>query len=105
VFKIHFLTSSEITFALANGGHNRGIVAPPEESGRYFRIATTAAKDRRPDPDAWANSAQRDEHSWWPAWFDWLSARSSRLVVPPPLGSGSAGYAPLAPAPGDYVHG
>jgi len=105
VFKIHDLTGAEITFALANGGHNRGIVAPPGESGRYFRISTTAAKHRRPDPDAWAASAQRHEHSWWPAWFDWLNAHSSRLVAPPPLGSESAGLAPLAPAPGDYVHG
>ena len=54
VFKIHYLTGAEITFALANGGHNRGIVAPPGESGRYFRISTTGAKDRRPDPHAWA---------------------------------------------------
>ena len=104
-FKIHYLTGAEITFALANGGHNRGIVAPPGESGRYFRISTTGAKGRRPDPHAWAASVQRHEHSWWLAWFDWLSARSSRLVAPPPLGSESAGFAPLDPAPGDYVRG
>ena len=39
------------------------------------------------------------------AWFDWLAAHSSRLVAPPPLGSESAGFAPLDPAPGEYVHG
>ena len=105
VFKIHYLTSAEITFALANGGHNRGIVAPPGESGRYFRISTTGAKDRRPDPHAWAASVQRHEHSWWLAWFDWLSAHSSSLAAPPPLGCESAGFAPLDPAPGDYVRG
>ncbi len=105
VFKIHYLTSAEITFALVNGGHNRGIVAPPGENGRYFRISTTAAKDRRPDPSAWANSARRHEDSWWPTWFDWLAAHSSRVKVPPLLGSESAGFAPLAPAPGDYVRG
>ena len=105
VFKIHYLTSAEITFALANGGHNRGVVAPPGESGRYFRIATTAARDRRPDPHAWAGAAQRREHSWWLAWFEWLAAHSSSLAAPPPLGSESAGFAPLDPAPGDYVRG
>jgi len=105
VFKIHYLTSAEITFALANGGHNRGVVAPPGESGRYFRIATTAARDRRPDPHAWAGAAQRHEQSWWLAWFDWLAAHSSRVVAPPPLGSAGAGLTPLAPAPGDYVRG
>ena len=105
VFKIHYLTGAEITFALANGGHNRGIVAPPGESGRYFRTSTTAAKDPRPDPDAWAGSAQRHEHSWWLAWFEWLAAHSSSLAAPPPLGSECAGFARLDPAPGDFVRG
>jgi polyhydroxyalkanoate synthase len=105
VFKIHFLAGAEITFTLANGGHNRGIVAPPGESGRHFRIATTAPKDPRPDPDNWAASAQYREQSWWLAWFDWLAARSGPLVAAPPLGSASAGLAPLAPAPGEYVRG
>jgi len=54
VFKIHFLTDTDVTFALVNGGHNRGIVAPPGEGERYFRIATTSAKDPRPDPEGWA---------------------------------------------------
>ena len=105
VFKIHYLTGAEITFALVNGGHNRGIVAPPGEKGRYFRISTTAPKDRRADPSAWAASARRHEDSWWLAWFDWLGARSSNVAAPPPLGSESAGLAPLTPAPGEYVRG
>jgi polyhydroxyalkanoate synthase subunit PhaC len=103
VFKIHFLTDTEITFVLVNGGHNRGVVAPPGQGDRHFRIATTAAGDPRPDPDAWAASAQYLEQSWWPTWFDWLAAHSTRLVAPPPLGLASAGFEPLAPAPGDYV--
>jgi polyhydroxyalkanoate synthase subunit PhaC len=103
VFKIHHLTGAEITFVLVNGGHNRGVVAPPGEGDRRFRIATTASRDRRPDPDAWAAAADYREESWWLAWFDWLHARSSRDAAPPPLGLASAGLAPLAPAPGDYV--
>src|SRR5271165_1263815 len=103
VFKIHFLTDTEITFVLVNGGHNRGVVAPPGQGDRHFRIATTAAGDPRPHPDAWALSAQYLEQSWWLTWFDWLAAHSTRLVEPPALGLASAGFAPLAPAPGDYV--
>ncbi len=57
VFKIHYLTDTEITFVLVNGGHNRGVVAPPGQGDRHFRIATTASKDSRPDPDAWAAAA------------------------------------------------
>ena len=103
VFKIHDLTSAEITFVLVNGGHNRGVVAPPGEGGRRFRIATTASRDRRPDSDAWVKAADYRQESWWLAWFDWLHARSSRDVAPPPLGLASAGLAPVGPAPGDYV--
>jgi polyhydroxyalkanoate synthase len=105
VFKIHHLAGAEITFVLVNGGHNRGVVAPPGQGDRHFRIATTTAKDPRPDPDAWAGSADYRQESWWLAWFDWLHARSSRDVAPSPLGLESAGLAPLAPAPGDYVLG
>jgi polyhydroxyalkanoate synthase subunit PhaC len=103
VFKIHFLTDTEITFVLVNGGHNRGVVAPPGQGDRHFRISTTASKDPRPDPDAWAAAARYREQSWWPAWFDWLHARSSRDVAPPRLGLASAGLTTFAPAPGDYV--
>jgi polyhydroxyalkanoate synthase len=102
VFKIHYLAGAEITFVLVNGGHNRGVVAPPGQGDRHFRIATTASKDPRPDPDAWVAAADAREQSWWPAWFDWLHARSSRDVSPP-RGLASAGLMPLAPAPGDYV--
>jgi len=103
VFKIHHLSDAEITFALVSAGHNRGIVPPPGQGDRHYRIATTAQQDVRPDPEAWALSARYRRGSWWPAWFDWLGSRSSRLVPPPPLGLASAGFAPLAPAPGDYV--
>jgi len=103
VFKIHFLTDTDVTFALVNGGHNRGIVAPPGEGERYFRIATTSAKDPRPDPEGWAAAADTREGSWWPAWFEWLADHSSGLVAPPELGAASAGLSPLGPAPGEYV--
>ena len=105
VFKIHHLTDTEITFVLVNGGHNRGVVAPPGQGERHFRIATTASKDSRPDPDAWAAAADIRQESWWLAWFDWLRARSSGEVAPPPVGLARAGLAPLGPAPGEYVLG
>ena len=105
VFKIHHLTDTEITFVLVNGGHNRGVVAPPGQGERHFRIATTASTDSRPDPDAWAAAADIRQESWWLAWFDWLRARSTREVAPPPVGLARAGLAPLGPAPGEYVLG
>jgi len=105
VFKIHYLTDTDITAALVSGGHNRGIVAPPGQgkSSLHFRIAKTAASDPRPDPESWAAAASYRDGSWWPAWFDWLADHSTGLVAPPPLGATDRGLAPLCDAPGEYV--
>jgi polyhydroxyalkanoate synthase len=43
------------------------------------------------------------EGSWWPAWADWLAARSGAPVAPPQLGRADTGYPALGDAPGDYV--
>ena len=105
VFKIHYLADdAEITFALVNGGHNRGVVAPPGP-GRRYRIATTGPDVPRPDPDGWAARAATYEGSWWSAWFDWLEGHSGPTSAPPRLGAPEAGLPPLGPAPGEYVKG
>ena len=39
--------------------------------------------------------------SWWPAWQQWLAARSGARVKPP--GMGSAGFKPMSRAPGSCV--
>ncbi|MGL1236422.1 hypothetical protein ACSTKT_23820, partial [Vibrio parahaemolyticus] len=38
VHKIHLLAEADITFALASGGHNAGIVAPPSEDGHTYQV-------------------------------------------------------------------
>ena len=103
VFKIHFLTDTEITFVLVNGGHNRGVVAPPRPRRSPFPHLNDGGRRSSTRPGRLGPSAQYREQSWWLTWFDWLAAHSTRLVAPPPLGLASAGFAPLAPAPGDYV--
>jgi polyhydroxyalkanoate synthase subunit PhaC len=103
VYKIHNLTDTQVTFALTNGGHNQGIISPPTRRDRHYRMATTGADDLHHDPDAWFASARYNEGSWWPAWFDWLGARSGALGAPPALGRADADLAPLEPAPGAYV--
>jgi polyhydroxyalkanoate synthase len=105
VFKIHYLTDTDITGALVSGGHNRGIVSPPGQgkSRLHYRIRTTAASDPRPDLDSWSAGASYRDGSWWPAWFDWLADQSTGLVAPPPLGAPDKGLAPLCDAPGEYV--
>jgi polyhydroxyalkanoate synthase len=102
-FKIHQFADSDVTFALTNGGHNRGVVSPPSLPGRHFRLSTTKASEARPDPDSWFRTAEIRNGSWWGAWFDWLKARSGAPVPPPPLGSPEAGLQALDDAPGKYV--
>ena len=101
VHKLHHLTTTEITFALTSGGHNAGIVNPPGNPRRRYQIRTRPAGGNYEAPDDWLVSAPSVEGSWWPAWLEWIKARSGKPVAPPPMGA--RGYKPLADAPGQYV--
>jgi polyhydroxyalkanoate synthase len=103
VYKIHLLTDTEVTFVLAAGGHNAGIVSEPGHPHRSYQIARHREADRHPDPDTWQAITPRQEGSWWPAWTDWLQEHSSGPVAPPHTGAPEHGYPPLCPAPGSYV--
>jgi polyhydroxyalkanoate synthase len=100
VYKLHYLTETEITFVLTSGGHNAGIVNPPGNPRRHFQLLTSAAGEHRLDPDEWLAAAPDHQGSWWPAWHEWLAARSGSQVEPPPIGiRGQL----VADAPGQYV--
>jgi polyhydroxyalkanoate synthase len=103
VYKIRLLTDTEVTFVLTSGGHNAGVVSPPERADRRFRMLTVSAAEPYAPPDLWAAGAPQRSGSWWPAWQAWLAARSGPPGPPPPLGRPEKGYPPLAPAPGTYV--
>jgi len=104
VFKIHSLADdSEVTFLLASGGHNAGIVSEPGHPDRYYRVRTRKHGDPYRDPDAWVAEARAASGSWWPEWEGWLARHSSRPRNPPPLGAPRGPYAPLCAAPGTYV--
>ena len=107
VYKITWLSSSDVTFVLTGGGHNAGIVSPPSTvpevtDNREYRINTIGRDDWHLDPDAWLARATRHGGSWWPAWAKWLEAWSSGQASPPPLGGPEEG-APFSDAPGSYV--
>jgi polyhydroxyalkanoate synthase subunit PhaC len=98
VYKIHLLADAEITFLLASGGHNVGIVSPVNGfAGASYQVATRRHDEPYLDPDRWASSAPRREGSWWPEWQRWLAAHSSARVAPPAM------PASLGAAPGEYV--
>jgi len=102
VYKMHLLSDAELTFVLASGGHNAGVVSEPGHPRRSFQIATRAPGDRYVDPQQWRAETPLKEGSWWPAWQQWLAQRSAGRVAPPAMGLRGA-HAPLGDAPGTYV--
>ncbi len=104
VYKIHLLTSAEITFVLTSGGHNAGIVSEPGHRGREYQVMTRPADGTYVDADGYAAQAPHKDGSWWPEWQRWLAAHSGARVAPPPLGRADSGYPPIEAAPGSYVH-
>jgi len=103
VYKLHSLIRTDLTFVLTSGGHNAGIVSEPGHPGRGFRMAQNRVEDKYIPPDEWLNRYPKQEGSWWEPWSAWLAERSSARVEPPPMGNPDAGYAPICPAPGQYV--
>ena len=103
VYKLHLLTDSEITFALAGGGHNTGIVSEPGGRNRGYQVMTRPYDGKYLDPDAFLAEAARKDGSWWTEWVQWLKSRSGEPGPPPALGAPDAGYAVLGDAPGTYV--
>lgn len=110
VYKIHMLADTEVTFLLANGGHNAGIVSEPGRPGQCFRARTSNPGEFFLDADQWMQSAETVEGPWWPHWAEWLEKYGAGMADPPvaplvesaPSGARKAKGA-LAPAPGTYV--
>jgi polyhydroxyalkanoate synthase len=104
VYKIKLLTNcQDVTFVLAAGGHNAGIVSEPGHPRRRYRMSTRRGGDPYRDPDTWLRETPAREGSWWPAWASWLAKHSSARTPPPPMGAPEAGCPPLCDAPGTYV--
>lgn len=103
VYKLHYLTDTDVTFVLASGGHNAGIVSEPGHPHRHYRVRHHLASDAYMGPEEWFAATPATEGSWWAAWEGFLSANSSAEVAPPPMGAPEAGYPALMAAPGTYV--
>lgn len=102
VYKLHYLTSGEITFILANKGHNGGIISEPGHAGREYRIATRKAGGRTLHPRKWLESHGPKPGSWWVEWERWLASHTGGQGPPPPMGSEE--YIALGDAPGKYIY-
>ena len=101
VYKIHHLCSSEITFLLTSGGHNAGIVSPPDHPRRTYQVRTRRPEERYTDPDTWVEKTPQQPGSWWPEWQQWIVQRTSKQKVKPPATIASEHL--LDNAPGRYV--
>ncbi len=100
VYKIHQQTDTQITFVLAEGGHNAGIVSEPGRPRRSYQMG--CAEDSmggRIDPDDWKAAAPVTQGSWWEAMHAWLAERSGRPGKPPAFKREQV----LCDAPGEYV--
>lgn len=108
VYKVHSLVRAPVHFVLASGGHNVGIVNPPEgplaHGQATFRAAGHDAGRAPHDPQEWLDGVAARPGSWWPHWAQWLDDQSSTGRARPP-------QAPAVPfqgepllAPGTYVH-
>jgi polyhydroxyalkanoate synthase len=104
VYKIHYQVEADVTFLLASGGHNAGIVAPPGEDGHFYQVKSKAEDAPYIGPDEWLKSAPRTEGSWWEEWTRWLAAKSGDLCEPQRMGAGPSDGSSLPDAPGEYVH-
>jgi polyhydroxyalkanoate synthase len=99
VYKLHHLCNSEITFVLTSGGHNAGIISEPGHPNRSYQIGARLAHSPWIEPDKWIANTPQSEGSWWPAWHQWLAARSSPQRSARKLSSEDS----LGSAPGAYV--
>ncbi|ENO89357.1 PHA/PHB synthase family protein [Thauera linaloolentis] len=105
VYKLHYLSPTEITFVLTTGGHNAGIVSEPGRPRRQYQLHTRPAGGGYIAPDEWQAAVPVQQGSWWPAWADWLRQRSGEPGEPPRMGLPGRGRRVLGDAPGEYVRG
>ncbi|EGD54066.1 PHA/PHB synthase family protein [Gordonia neofelifaecis] len=93
------LGSKNNRYVLSTSGHIASLVNPPGNPKASFR---TAAVDAEVEADEWVKTAEKQSDSWWPDHIQWL-AEHGGAEIDAPSALGTAGFEPLAPAPGTYV--
>jgi polyhydroxyalkanoate synthase len=98
VYKIQQLVRAPIDFLLTSGGHNAGVVSPPDITGRHYQLAQHSPNQGYMDPDTWCATTPSSLGSWWPAWETWLGQRSGKEHAPESISPA------ICDAPGTYVY-
>ena len=99
VYKITLLTDTDLTFVLASGGHNAGIVSEPGHPHRHHTLHQAPKGSVWQAPDDWLAQAEHRDGSWWPAMAQWLHQHSSGTV---PARKAARKHV-LGAAPGDLI--
>jgi len=104
IYKFHLPSDAEeVTFVLTSGGHNAGIISPPDHPRRTHQISTRKRGEKYVDPDIWLKTTPVSKGSWWIPWQAWLAGYSGGKIASPATGTPGKGYAPICDAPGTYV--
>ncbi|MBI5278014.1 MAG: alpha/beta fold hydrolase [Burkholderiales bacterium] len=106
VYRVHRLVHSPVDFVLTSGGHNVGIVNPPDGPSAHpaasYRRARNEPHAAPADPGDWLAGTRRFQGSWWTAWAKWLRRHSSGEVAAKPVPRIEID-GQLVPAPGRHV--
>ncbi|HEX8010079.1 MAG TPA: class I poly(R)-hydroxyalkanoic acid synthase [Casimicrobiaceae bacterium] len=91
----------EKRFVLSGSGHIAGMINPPAAKKYGYWTGDKLPKTA----DAWFESAQQHEGSWWVDWLEWLRPHLGHEVTAREVGRGSTKgrLRPLEPAPGSYA--
>ncbi len=98
VYQTARLFGPKTTFILSNSGHLQSLLNPPGNPKSWYMKAPAKADDG----DAWSETAQKHEGTWWLDWADFLKKKSGSEVSAPKE-AGSKKHPVLGPAPGTYV--
>jgi len=97
-FKGSQALGGDVRFVLGGSGHIAGIVNPPAANKYcYWTNAKTADT-----PDAWQETAERHDGSWWNDWHAWTSGLDKHEPVPARV-PGAGKLKVIEDAPGSYV--
>ena len=92
------LGSKNLRFVLSSSGHIASLVNPPGNPKASYRVGVVDESD----PTAWAETADKNQDSWWPDFVAWLQERGGDLHDAPDSPGGSS-MPSIEPAPGSYV--
>jgi polyhydroxyalkanoate synthase len=98
VYETARIMGDSTTFVLANSGHLQSLINPPTNKKASYAIGPVNPSG----PDAFLNSADKRQGSWWLNWRDWLQERSNGEVETP-KSRGSKRHPIVGEAPGTYV--